>query len=87
MRRVLRAKIDDAHYHLGCILERVDYGERGVRVQFHGGRIEHADVLVGGDGKDQIAQMHREARDSLPLALLDGSRCRISWPHIDDDDQ
>jgi len=50
MQRLLRARIDDAHYHLGCNFERVDQDERGVRVQFSGGRIEHADILVGGDG-------------------------------------
>jgi 2-polyprenyl-6-methoxyphenol hydroxylase-like FAD-dependent oxidoreductase len=50
MQRLLRARIDGAHYHLGCNFERVDQDERGVRVQFSGGRVEHADILVGGDG-------------------------------------
>ncbi len=50
MQRLLRAKIDDAHYHLGCNFERLDQNERGVRVQFSGGRVEHADILVAGDG-------------------------------------
>jgi 2-polyprenyl-6-methoxyphenol hydroxylase-like FAD-dependent oxidoreductase len=50
MQRLLRAKIDDAHYHLGCNFEQVDQDERGVRVQFSGGRVEHADILVAGDG-------------------------------------
>jgi 2-polyprenyl-6-methoxyphenol hydroxylase-like FAD-dependent oxidoreductase len=50
MQRLLRGKIDDAHYHLGCNFERVDQDDGGVRVQFSGGRIEHADILVGGDG-------------------------------------
>lgn len=50
MQRLLRTKIDGAHYHLGCNFARVDQDERGVRVQFSGGRIEHADILVGGDG-------------------------------------
>jgi 2-polyprenyl-6-methoxyphenol hydroxylase-like FAD-dependent oxidoreductase len=50
MQRLLRATIDDARYHLGCDFERVDQDERGVRVQFSGGRIETADILVGGDG-------------------------------------
>jgi len=50
MQRLLRATIDDAHYHLGCDFERADQDERGVRVQFSGGRIENADILVGGDG-------------------------------------
>jgi 2-polyprenyl-6-methoxyphenol hydroxylase-like FAD-dependent oxidoreductase len=50
MQRLLRARIDRAHYHLGCNFERVDQDERGVRVQFSGGRVEYADILVGGDG-------------------------------------
>src|SRR5215468_4802204 len=50
LQRLLRATIDEAHYHLGWNFERVDQDERGVRVQFSGGRIEHADILVGGDG-------------------------------------
>lgn len=50
MQRLLRALIDDAHYHLGCNFEQVNQDERGVRVQFSGGRIEHADILVGCDG-------------------------------------
>lgn len=50
MQRLLRAGIDDAHYHLGCNFERVDQDERGVRVQFSGGRVESADILIGGDG-------------------------------------
>jgi 2-polyprenyl-6-methoxyphenol hydroxylase-like FAD-dependent oxidoreductase len=50
MQRLLRAGIDDAHYHLGWSYERVDQDDRGVRVQFSGGRVENADVLIGGDG-------------------------------------
>ena len=50
LQRLLRATIDQSHYHLGWNFERVDQDERGVRVQFSGGRIEHADILVGGDG-------------------------------------
>jgi len=50
LQRLLRDTIDEAHYHLGWSFERVDQDERGVRVQFSGGRIEHADILVGGDG-------------------------------------
>jgi hypothetical protein len=29
--------------------ERVDQGDGGVRVQFAGGRVERADILIGGD--------------------------------------
>ena len=50
LQRLLRATIDETHYHLGWNFERVDQDERGVRVQFSGGRVEHADILIGGDG-------------------------------------
>ncbi len=50
MQRLLRATIDPAHYHLGRQFEQVDQDERGVRVQFSDGGVEHADILVGGDG-------------------------------------
>jgi 2-polyprenyl-6-methoxyphenol hydroxylase-like FAD-dependent oxidoreductase len=50
LQRLLRATIDPAHYHLGWNFERVDQDERGVRVQFSGGRLEDADILIGGDG-------------------------------------
>src|SRR5262245_46832038 len=50
LQRLLRATIDETHYHLGWNFERVDQDERGVRVQFSDGRVEHADVLIGGDG-------------------------------------
>jgi 2-polyprenyl-6-methoxyphenol hydroxylase-like FAD-dependent oxidoreductase len=50
LQRLLRATIDPARYHLGWNFERVERDDRGVRVHFSGGRIEHADILVGGDG-------------------------------------
>jgi 2-polyprenyl-6-methoxyphenol hydroxylase-like FAD-dependent oxidoreductase len=50
LQRLLRGTIDETHYHLGCTFERVDQDERGVRVQFNNDRVEHADILVGGDG-------------------------------------
>ena len=50
LQRLLRATVDPAHYHLGWNFESVDQDERGVRVQFSDGRVEHADILVGGDG-------------------------------------
>src|SRR6476469_2020768 len=50
LQRLLRATIDPAHYHLGWNFERVEQDERGVRVQFSGGRVEQADILIGGDG-------------------------------------
>src|SRR5262249_44465184 len=50
LQRLLRATIDESRYHLGWNFERVDQDERSVRVQFAGGRVEHADILIGGDG-------------------------------------
>jgi 2-polyprenyl-6-methoxyphenol hydroxylase-like FAD-dependent oxidoreductase len=50
LQRLLRATIDPANYHLGWNFERVEQDERGVRVQFSGGRVERADILIGGDG-------------------------------------
>jgi 2-polyprenyl-6-methoxyphenol hydroxylase-like FAD-dependent oxidoreductase len=50
LQRLLRTTIDETRYHLGWSFERVDQDERGVRVQFSGGRVEYADILVGGDG-------------------------------------
>jgi 2-polyprenyl-6-methoxyphenol hydroxylase-like FAD-dependent oxidoreductase len=50
LQQILRGTIDPAHYHLGWNFERVDQDERGVRVQFSGGRVELADILIGGDG-------------------------------------
>jgi len=50
MQRLLRAGIDDAHYHLGWNFERVDQDGDGVRVQFSGGRVKTGDILVGADG-------------------------------------
>jgi 2-polyprenyl-6-methoxyphenol hydroxylase-like FAD-dependent oxidoreductase len=64
MQRLLRAKIDDTHYHLGCTFERVDQDECGVRVQFSEGLVEHADILVAGDGirSNVRAQLTPEVR-------------------------
>src|SRR5512139_1838499 len=50
LQRLLRATIDETRYHLGWNFERVDQDGRGVRVEFSGGRVEHADILIGGDG-------------------------------------
>lgn len=50
LQRLLRAAIDPARYHLGWTFERVEQDGHGVRVHFNGGRVEDADVLVGGDG-------------------------------------
>jgi 2-polyprenyl-6-methoxyphenol hydroxylase-like FAD-dependent oxidoreductase len=50
LQRLLRATIDPAHYHLGWNFERIEQDSDGVRVHFSGKRVEHADILVGGDG-------------------------------------
>src|SRR5262249_27174804 len=50
LQRLLRATIDESRYHLGWNFERVDQDDRGVRVRFSGDRVEHADILIGGDG-------------------------------------
>src|ERR1051325_3054987 len=50
LQRLLRATIDPSHYHLGWTFERVEQDGNGVRVHFNGGRVEEADILIGGDG-------------------------------------
>jgi 2-polyprenyl-6-methoxyphenol hydroxylase-like FAD-dependent oxidoreductase len=50
LQRLLRETIDPAHYHLGHTFERVEQDGREVRVRFAEGRVERADLLVGGDG-------------------------------------
>ena len=50
LQRLLRETIDPAHYHLGHTFQHVEAKGRGVRVRFAEGRVEHADLLVGGDG-------------------------------------
>jgi 2-polyprenyl-6-methoxyphenol hydroxylase-like FAD-dependent oxidoreductase len=50
LQRLLRETIDEAHYHLGWAFERVEQNGNGVRVHFNKGRVEEADLLIGGDG-------------------------------------
>jgi 2-polyprenyl-6-methoxyphenol hydroxylase-like FAD-dependent oxidoreductase len=50
LQRLLRATIDPAHYHLGRTFERLEQDGQSVRVHFAEGGIEHADLVVGGDG-------------------------------------
>jgi 2-polyprenyl-6-methoxyphenol hydroxylase-like FAD-dependent oxidoreductase len=50
LQRLLRETIEPAHYHLGWNFESVEQNGSGVRVHFSGGRVEHGDILVGGDG-------------------------------------
>src|ERR1043166_4243356 len=64
LQRLLRETIDPAHYHLGSAFERVEQDGSGVRVHFNGGRVENADILVGGDGirSSVRAQLAREVQ-------------------------
>ncbi len=50
LQRLLRATIDPAHYHLGWNFERVEQDGSGVQIHFSKGRVEKADLLIGGDG-------------------------------------
>ncbi len=50
LQQILRATIDPAHYHLGRTFERVEQNGSGVDVHFSDGRLEQADLLIGGDG-------------------------------------
>jgi 2-polyprenyl-6-methoxyphenol hydroxylase-like FAD-dependent oxidoreductase len=50
LQRLLRATIDPAHYHLGRAFERLEQDGSSVRVHFSDGGIEHADIMIGGDG-------------------------------------
>jgi 2-polyprenyl-6-methoxyphenol hydroxylase-like FAD-dependent oxidoreductase len=50
LQRLMRATIDEAHYHLGHTFERVEQDGSGVLVHFTGGKRERADLLIGGDG-------------------------------------
>ena len=50
LQRLLQENVDPAHYHLGWAFERVEQDGGGVRVHFDKGRVEHGDILIGGDG-------------------------------------
>jgi 2-polyprenyl-6-methoxyphenol hydroxylase-like FAD-dependent oxidoreductase len=50
LQRLLRATIEPSHYHLGRAFERLEQDGSGVGVYFNDGRIEHADIMIGGDG-------------------------------------
>jgi 2-polyprenyl-6-methoxyphenol hydroxylase-like FAD-dependent oxidoreductase len=50
LQQILRGTIDPARYHLGRNFTRVEQNGSGVQVHFADGAIEHADILVGGDG-------------------------------------
>ena len=64
LQRLMRATIDEAHYHLGHTFERVEQDGSGVLVHFTGGKRERADLLIGGDGirssvREQVAPAAR----------------------------
>src|SRR5262249_36675011 len=50
LQRLMRATVEEAHYHLGYTFERVEQDGSSVLVHFAGGKREHADLLIGGDG-------------------------------------
>ena len=50
LQSLLRETIPSEHYHQASNFERVDTDGTSVSVRFTGGRTEHADLLVGGDG-------------------------------------
>jgi 2-polyprenyl-6-methoxyphenol hydroxylase-like FAD-dependent oxidoreductase len=50
LQQILRGTVDPAHYHLGRAFTRAEQNGSGVQVHFADGTIEHADILVGGDG-------------------------------------
>jgi 2-polyprenyl-6-methoxyphenol hydroxylase-like FAD-dependent oxidoreductase len=50
LQSLMRATIEEAHYHLGHAFERVEQDGSQVVVHFAGGRRERADLLIGGDG-------------------------------------
>ena len=60
LQRLMRATVEEAHYHLGHTFERVEQDGSSVLVHFAGGKREHADLLIGGDGirssvREQVA--------------------------------
>jgi 2-polyprenyl-6-methoxyphenol hydroxylase-like FAD-dependent oxidoreductase len=60
LQRLMRATIDEAHYHLGHTFERVEQDGSGVLVHFTRGKRGRADLLIGGDGirssvREQVA--------------------------------
>ena len=50
LQRLMRATVEEADYHLGHTFERVEQDGSSVLVHFAGGKREHADLLIGGDG-------------------------------------
>src|SRR5262245_64544689 len=60
LQRLMRATLDEAHYHLGHAFEGVEQDGSGVLVHFAGGKRERADLLIGADGirssvREQVA--------------------------------
>lgn len=50
LQQLLQRNVPAARYHLGHELERIEQDGGEVRVYFANGRVERADLLVGGDG-------------------------------------
>jgi 2-polyprenyl-6-methoxyphenol hydroxylase-like FAD-dependent oxidoreductase len=58
LQRLLRETIDPAHYHLGHTFAGVEQDGSKVRVTFAEGRVETADLVVGGDGIRSTVRAH-----------------------------
>src|SRR6266545_2440874 len=73
LQRLMRATIDEAHYHLGHTFERVEQDGSGVLVHFIGGKRERAD-LFGLLHLARRAERSRsragDAREHFPLLHL-----------------
>jgi 2-polyprenyl-6-methoxyphenol hydroxylase-like FAD-dependent oxidoreductase len=50
LQQLLQSNVPASCYHLGHDFERVEQDGREVRVHFANGRVERADLLIGGDG-------------------------------------
>ena len=64
LQQLLQRNVPAASYHLGHDFERIEQDGREVRVHFTNGRVERADLLVGGDGiRSKVrAQVAREVQ-------------------------
>jgi 2-polyprenyl-6-methoxyphenol hydroxylase-like FAD-dependent oxidoreductase len=58
LQTLLRATIDEAHYHLDHTFESVEQDGSGIVAHFAGGHVERADILIGGDGISSSVRAH-----------------------------
>jgi len=66
LQRLLRDREPDGRYHLGHTFVSAEQDARGVTVRFAEGRVERADLLVGGDGFRSSVRA-QVAPDSQPV--------------------